>query len=172
MHRGGPKHRAETTQPSHRHTHPAPPQTPRILLASWMSFCMIVTLLACMAQRFVSSNRCIKNASAASCNARIACDCHLMPSSRGRTVSAISRTSRAKGSFRSKRSVLFWYFLISLKATVPGLYLLFFPCGTGSPGCTSLCLPALLLLPAAPPVEALGFLTAPAPDTLAFGGIS
>jgi hypothetical protein len=92
----------------------------------------------------------------------MACDCHLIPSSRGLTVSAISRTysrpkqlakwkvfdsatipsqqtagygrtNLANGSFRNKSSVLLWYFLISLSATVPGLYLRFFPCGTGSP---------------------------------------
>ena len=35
-------------------------------------------------------------------------------------------TRRENGSFRSNRSVLFWYFLISRRATVPGLYRLFF----------------------------------------------
>ena len=45
----------------------------------------------------------------------------------------VEPTSLAKGSFRIRRSVLFWYFLISLRATVPGRYLRFFPCGTGSP---------------------------------------
>lgn len=34
-----------------------------------------------------------------------------------------SLTSRENGSFAIKRSVDFWYCLISLKATVPGLYL-------------------------------------------------
>lgn len=29
--------------------------------------------------------------------------------------------------------MLFWYLLISRNATVPGRYLRFFPCGTGSP---------------------------------------
>ena len=29
--------------------------------------------------------------------------------------------------------MLVWYFRISLRATVPGLYLRFFPWGTGSP---------------------------------------
>jgi hypothetical protein len=112
-----------------------------------------------MAHRLVSSNRWTRKASAASCNARMACDCHLIPSSRGLTVSAISRTcsasaisqgnihhmalpaqcaspehtNLAKGSFRIRSSVLLWYFLISLNATVPGRYLRFLPCGTGSP---------------------------------------
>lgn len=65
------------------HTHPAPPQTPRILRASWMSFCMIVTRLAWMAQRLVSSKRWTRNASAASCRARIAWDCHRSSSAVG-----------------------------------------------------------------------------------------
>lgn len=36
--------------------------------------------------------------------------------------SNVMRTIREKGSFRSSKSVLFWYLLISLSATVPGLY--------------------------------------------------
>lgn len=36
------------------------------------------------------------------------------------------RTSRENGSFRMRRSVLRWYFLISRRATVPGLNLFFF----------------------------------------------
>lgn len=39
---------------------------PRILLANCMSFCIIVTLLACTAHKLVSSNKFTKNASAAS----------------------------------------------------------------------------------------------------------
>lgn len=42
-------------------------------------------------------------------------------------------TSRAKGSFSKRRSVLLWKRLISLSAFVPGLYLRFLPTGTGSP---------------------------------------
>lgn len=37
-----------------------------------------------------------------------------------------TRTTREKGSLRRSKSVLFWYFLISLNATVPGLNLFFF----------------------------------------------
>lgn len=117
-----------------------PPQTPRIRRASWISFCIIVTRFAWIAHRFVSSKRCTRNASAASWSAMMACDCHLMPSSRGRNVRAISRTRREKGSFRIRRSVLFWSFLISRSANVPGRYLLLRPAGTGSPaaiGCQS-----------------------------------
>lgn len=46
--------------------YPRPPQAPRMRRASCMSFCIIVTRFAWMAHRFVSSNRCTKNASAAS----------------------------------------------------------------------------------------------------------
>jgi len=48
-------------------------------------------------------------------------------------------TRRANGSFRSKRSPVFWYFRISLSARVPGLYLLFLPTGTGSPAAVRNC---------------------------------
>jgi hypothetical protein len=40
----------------------------------------------------------------------------------------ISLTSLAKGSFLIRSAVLFWCFLISLSATVPGRYLCFFFC--------------------------------------------
>lgn len=111
----------------------APPQAPRIRLASWMSFCMMVTLLAWMAHRLTSSKRWTRKASAASCRAWIACDCHLNSSPIGLKLIATSRTcdpgcqrpadsmrrrgpeprgggqeltSRAKGSFSSSRSVV------------------------------------------------------------------
>lgn len=85
---------------------PSPAQTPRILRASWISFCIIVTRFACSAQRFVSSNRWTRKASAASCRAWIACDCqrNSAPTSAGRRSSATSRTKRAKGSFAMRRS--------------------------------------------------------------------
>ena len=47
-------------------------RSPRMRRASWMSFGMMVTRLACIAQRFVSSNRLTRYASAASCTARSA----------------------------------------------------------------------------------------------------
>lgn len=82
-----------------QHTHPiesqpSPPHAPLILLASWISFCIIVTLFAWMAHRFVSSKRCTRNASDASCSAWMACDCHRISYWRplGRNVMAISRT--------------------------------------------------------------------------------
>lgn len=71
---------------------PRPPQAPRIRLASWISFCMMVTRLAWMAQRLVSSNRWTRKASAASCSAWMACDCQRRASPSGTRLSAISRT--------------------------------------------------------------------------------
>lgn len=50
-------------------TYPKPPHAPRILLASWTSFCMMVTRFAWMAQRFVSANKCTMKASQLSCSA-------------------------------------------------------------------------------------------------------
>ena len=46
--------------------------SPRIRLASWMSFSMMVTRLAWMAQRLVSSNSPTRYASEASCRASTA----------------------------------------------------------------------------------------------------
>jgi hypothetical protein len=67
-------------------------QALRIRLANCISFCMIVTLFACKAHKFVSSNRCTKYASAASCSAMIAWDCHRNGSLALYTVSEISLT--------------------------------------------------------------------------------
>jgi hypothetical protein len=82
----------------------------------------------------------------------MACDCQRISCPTGRKVMAISRTckqlsrkfgfvkrrqtSLEKGSFKSRRSVELWYLLISFKASVPGLYLLFFRPGSGSPAIT------------------------------------
>jgi hypothetical protein len=88
--------------------------------ASWISLGIIVTLLAWMAAKLVSSNRPTRYASAASWRASTALDWNL------RSVLkswAISRTSLWKGSLRMSSSVDFWYFLISRRATVPGRYL-------------------------------------------------
>ena len=73
--------------------HPKPPQAPLILLASWTSFCMMVTRLAWMAHRFVSSNRWTMKASQLSCRAWMACDCQRNDSPPvGTSERAISRT--------------------------------------------------------------------------------
>ena len=94
--------------------------SPLILLASCISFGIIVTLFAWIAHRFVSSKRPIKYASEASWSAITADDWNL----RSFLYSeAISLTTLWNGNFLMSKSVLFWYFLISLRATVPGLYL-------------------------------------------------
>ena len=114
---------------------PKPAHIPRILLASWISFCMMVTRFACIAQRLVSSNRWTRNASAASWRAWIAWDCHRSsaPTSAGSKSNATSRTSLANGSFEIRRSYVRWYLRISFNATVPGRYRWRRPCGVGSP---------------------------------------
>ena len=73
-----------------------------------------------MAHKFVSSNSETKYDSAASCSAITALCWNL---NYVLNSWAISLTSLWKGSFRMRRSVDFWYFLISLRATVPGLNL-------------------------------------------------
>ena len=92
--------------------------------ANWMSLGIIVTRFACMAQRLASSMRLTKYASAASCRHTMVlpwkCRSYL-PTSR-----AISWTSREKGSFLIRSSVLFWNCQISRRATVPSWYFLVF----------------------------------------------
>jgi len=100
--------------------------SPLILLASWRSLVMMVTLLAWMAHKLVSSKRDTRYAYAAYCSANTAWLWNLTSCLNSW---AISLTSLWKGSFRMRRSVDFWYFLISLKATVPGLNL----CGFFTP---------------------------------------
>ena len=92
--------------------------SPRIRRARWMSFGMIVMRLAWSAHRFVSSKSEVRYASAASCNARMAC---VWKRTSVFIVCATSRTRRWNGSLRMRRSVDFWYFRISRSATVPGL---------------------------------------------------
>ena len=89
-----------------------------------MSLGIIVTLLACMAQRLASSMRPTKNTSAASCK-------HIMVLPRKcrsvfPTAWAISWTSHEKGSFLIRSSVLFWNCQIYQRATVLGRYFLVF----------------------------------------------
>ncbi|KAK8448795.1 hypothetical protein SEVIR_7G103250v4 [Setaria viridis] len=91
--------------------------SPLMRRASWMSLGMIVTRLAWMAHRLVSSNRPTRYASAASCSAATAEDWNRRSVLKS---CAISRTSRWNGSFRIRSSVLFWYLRISRSATVPG----------------------------------------------------
>ncbi|KAF8662187.1 hypothetical protein HU200_056384 [Digitaria exilis] len=75
-----------------------------------MSLGMMVTRLAWMAQRLVSSKRPTSTA-------------WLWKRRSVLKSWAISRTRRWKGSLRIRSSVLFWYLRISRSATVPGLYL-------------------------------------------------
>ncbi|KAK2970984.1 hypothetical protein RJ640_029538 [Escallonia rubra] len=79
-----------------------------------------------MAHRLVSSKRPTRYASAASCSAATA---ELWNRRSVLKSWAISLTSLWKGSFLIRSSVLFWYFRISLSATVPGLNL----CGFFTP---------------------------------------
>ena len=92
--------------------------------ANWISLGIIVTLFACMVQRLVSSIRPTIYTSAASCRHIIAlpwkCKSYL-PTSR-----AILWTNCEKGIFWIRRSVLFWNYQISWRATVPGQYFLVF----------------------------------------------
>ena len=90
---------------------------PRILLANCISLGIIVTRLPWIAQRFESSNKPTKWASAASCNANIADACQRYATLV--IVSWSSRTNRANGNRRSRRSVDCWYLLISLRAFSP-----------------------------------------------------
>ena len=72
-----------------------------------------------MAHKLVSSNKPMRYASAASYSARIA---PLAKFSLPLKSWAISRTSLSKGSLLINSSVDFWYWWISRRATVPGLY--------------------------------------------------
>ncbi len=94
--------------------------SPRIRRANWISLGMIVTRLAWIAHRLVSSNSPTKYASDASCNAKTA---ELWNRRSVLKSWAISLTNLWKGSLRIKSSVDFWYLRISRRATVPGLYL-------------------------------------------------
>ena len=100
--------------------------SPWILLANCISFCIMVTHLACMAHKFVSSNNKTRYPSVASCNAVTAM---------GDTLNSIplccmsctnSLTKRSNGALLISSSVDLWYLLMSHNATVPGLYLLGF----------------------------------------------
>ena len=82
-----------------------------------MSFGWIVTRPAWIAQTFTSSNIVTRNDSEASWRARMAV---LWKRREGSMFWATSLTKRWKGSFLINRSVDFWYFRISRRATVPG----------------------------------------------------
>ena len=95
-------------------------RSPRIRLASRMSFGMMVTRLAWMAHRLASSNNLTRYASTASWRHSIAADWNR------RSVLkswAISHTNLWKGSLRIRSAVVFWKWRMSCRAAVPALYL-------------------------------------------------
>ena len=99
--------------------------SPRIHLASRMSFGMMVTRLAWMAHRLASSNSPTRYASAASWRHSIAADWNR------RSVLkswAISLTNLWKGNFRMSSAVDLWKWRMSFRATVPALYRWGFTC--------------------------------------------
>ena len=98
--------------------------SPHIHQASWISLGIIVTLLACMAQRFASSMSPTRYASAASCRHKMACP--WKHRSYFPTSKAISQTNHEKGSFWMRSSVLFWNWQILQRVMTPGLYFWFF----------------------------------------------
>ena len=80
-------------------------RSPRIRLASWMSFGMMVTRLAWMAHRLASSNNPTRYASVASWRHSTAADWNR----RSVLISwAISLTTLWKGNFRMSSAVLPW----------------------------------------------------------------
>ena len=91
--------------------------SPLIWQANCMSLGIIVHCLVCIAQRLLSSNKLIRYASLASCKAMTAVPWNLIPVM---NCWPISWTSLMNGSFLISSSLLFWYFLISHKASVPG----------------------------------------------------
>ena len=93
-------------------------RSPRIRLASWMSFGMMVTRLAWMAQRLESSKSPTRYASADSCRALIAACWNRRSVLKS---CAISLTSLWKGNLLMSSAVRFWKWRISFSAAVPGL---------------------------------------------------
>ena len=100
--------------------------SPWTLCTNWISFGIMVTHLACMAHKFVSSNSKIRYASAASCNAVTAAGNILSSCPPCHRSCTNSLTRRSNGALLISSSVDHWYLLISHSATVPGLYLLGF----------------------------------------------
>ena len=97
---------------------------PWILLTNCISFGIMVTHLASMVRKFVSSNKRTRYTSAAYCNAVTATDDTLNRNPPCHTSYTISLPRQSKGALLISSSVDFWYFLISRNATVPGQYFL------------------------------------------------
>ena len=89
-----------------------------------MSLGMIITCLAWIVHKLLSSNRLTRYASLASCNAIMVLPWNCTPV---KNCCPTSWTSHINGNFPINSSVLFWYFLISHSAMVLGLYLRFVP---------------------------------------------
>ena len=98
--------------------------SPQILHANWISFGIMVTHLACMVHKLVSSNNKMRYASATSCNAVIAAGDILNTCLPCRRSCTNSLTRQSSGALLIRSSVDCWYLLIS--RIVPGLYLLGF----------------------------------------------
>ena len=111
-----------------------------LLATSMKEDCLMsrpVTLLACTARRMQSSKSCVRYISAASCIALRALVWKRRPWIPLLDASwvAISRTTLPNGRHGIRRLVDLWYFRISIKALVPGLYRCFLfsaPPGDGS----------------------------------------
>lgn len=95
------------------------PYLPLNCLANLISLGSNVTLLECKVHKYASSNNPCKNASAAHWMACRASAFHLHISPWGTNFNVTSLTTLANGNFAISKSVEDWYFLISLKATVP-----------------------------------------------------
>merc|ERR1712098_72514 len=89
-----------------------------IFMANCTSLACKVTLLAWMQWHWASSNTVLTHISIACCRHNIAALSNL---SSALNPWGHSLTSLWKGRRRVKHSVLFWYLLTSLRATVPGL---------------------------------------------------
>lgn len=126
--------------------------SPRILLASCISLGMIVTRLPWIQHKFASSNSRTRYASAASWIQRTAVLWNLISDL---YAWATSLNRRWKGNFRISRSVDFWYFRISRRATVPGRYLCGFLIPPRLAPCALPCLVSRILRGAFPPVDFL-----------------
>ena len=100
--------------------------SPWILHTNWISSGIMVTCLACMAHKLVSSNNKMRYTSAASCNGVIAAGDILnsCPPCHRSCTNSLMRQSN--GALLIRSSIDRWYLLISHSATVPGLYLLGF----------------------------------------------
>ena len=89
--------------------------SPWILLTNCTSFSIMVTHLACMAHKFVSSNNRTRYTSAASCNALTTAGDTLNISPPCCISCTISLTKWSKGALLISSSVVLWHFLISRK---------------------------------------------------------